>query len=454
MKSEYFESLCQDLFKQLNGDEAATVSLTAEDSEFVRLNHAKVRQTGLVQDAKFAVKYYNRQNSNSSGHTRELECAFSLTGNREVDGEGLKNRLAFCRKEIQGLPVQPFSQWPVASVGAATASSRSVTEKKGQLLPRGKVVETLIKTDKDLTGIYQAGQQVRAAASSAGLYHFFSNENYNFDFSLIHPNERAVKCEVAGTAFDVSAYEKELERAEKQLELLAKPGKKLAKGDYRVFMAPSAVAELVHMFSWGAVSEAAMRQGECALRKLKEGTESFSPKFSLIEDFRQVEVPRFNSQGELAPESLPLILEGKLQNLWRSARTAKEYGVVANGAVDGEGLRAPVVGAGSLSIDDAYRDLGTGVYLSNLHYLNWSDQVAARVTGLTRYACLWVENGVPVCPIETMRWDDTLFRLLGSELLDFTKEQSMNPTSQSYEFRAVGGLKAPGALIRSMHFTL
>ena len=29
----------------------------------------------------------------------------------------------------------------------------------------------------------------------------------------------------------------------------------------------------------------------------------------------------------------------------------------------------------------------------NLHYLNWSDNIGGRITGMTRYACFWVENG-------------------------------------------------------------
>jgi predicted Zn-dependent protease len=39
------------------------------------------------------------------------------------------------------------------------------------------------------------------------------------------------------------------------------------------------------------------------------------------------------------------------------------------------------------------KTLGTGVYISDLHYLNYSDRQACRMTGMTRFACLWVEDG-------------------------------------------------------------
>ena len=39
------------------------------------------------------------------------------------------------------------------------------------------------------------------------------------------------------------------------------------------------------------------------------------------------------------------------------------------------------------------QSLGTGLWVSNLWYLNYSDRRACRMTGMPRFACLWVENG-------------------------------------------------------------
>lgn len=72
---------------------------------------------------------------------------------------------------------------------------------------------------------------------------------------------------------------------------------------------------------------------------------------------------------------------------------------------------------GELADGDTVRTaLGTGVAVSNFWYLNWSDRAAGRLTGMTRFASLWVENGEPVAPLSVMRFDDSLFRLLGSQL--------------------------------------
>ena len=59
-------------------------------------------------------------------------------------------------------------------------------------------------------------------------------------------------------------------------------------------------------------------------------------------------VPRFNDQGEIAPESLPLIMQGTLENTLVSTRSEKEYGVKTNYASEGESLRSPKVALGNL----------------------------------------------------------------------------------------------------------
>ena len=210
----------------------------------------------------------------------------------------------------------------------------------------------------------------------------------------------------------------------------------------------------MNMLSWGGLSEASIRQAESPLRFLRNQEQSFSSKLQLSEDFRGGESPRFNTEGELAPEFLPLVEKGKLVNALVNARSAKEYGVPSNGALRSESLRAPSVAAGTLCDEDVLAALGTGLYLSNLHYLNWSDQARGRITGMTRYACFWVEEGKLVAPIENLRFDDTIFRLLGSEVIDFSAKRTYLPDTGSYYHRAIGGAWMPGMLAANMRFTL
>ena len=117
-------------------------------------------------------------------------------------------------------------------------------------------------------------------------------------------------------------------------------------------------------------------------------------------------------------------------------------------------MRSPVMNTGSLEKKDVLKELGTGLYLSNLHYLNWSDNTGGRITGLTRYACFWVENGEIQAPIETMRFDDTIYRFFGTELEAVGKAKVYLPNVLTYDGRELGGFSCPGILVKSFALTL
>jgi hypothetical protein len=59
-----------------------------------------------------------------------------------------------------------------------------------------------------------------------------------------------------------------------------------------------------------------------------------------------------------------------------------------------------------------------------------------------------------VSPIENMRWDDSLFSLLGNNLEALTRFQNFIPEVMTYEQRSLGGMLIPGALLSKMSFTI
>ncbi len=73
---------------------------------------------------------------------------------------------------------------------------------------------------------------------------------------------------------------------------------------------------------------------------------------------------------------------------------------------------------------------------------------------MTRYSCLWVENGKFVAPINDLRFDDSLYNLFGKNLEAVTDQVEFIPNTMSYERRALGGYCCPGILVTEMNFTL
>ena len=149
-----------------------------------------------------------------------------------------------------------------------------------------------------------------------------------------------------------------------------------------------------------------------------------------------------------------MIENGELKNTLVSSRSAKEYGVESNNAESGEYMRSPKMAAGSLNHEDVVSEIGKGLYLSNIHYLNWSDNAGGRITGLTRYACFWVENGEIIAPIETMRFDDSFYNFFGERLLEVEDKSSVNPEVETYGGRSLGATTCPGILVDDFALTL
>jgi predicted Zn-dependent protease len=112
------------------------------------------------------------------------------------------------------------------------------------------------------------------------------------------------------------------------------------------------------------------------------------------------------------------------------------------------------MGAGDLPTEEIARRIGTGLFVSNLWYCNVSDRSAGRITGLTRFATLWVEDGELVGPVPTMRFDDTLSRMLGSELEALGATAELIPSNDSWGWRSTACWTLPGALLRSFRLTL
>lgn len=430
-----------------------TASLAGEESQFTRFNGAKVRQSGLVCDGQLQLTLM------SCDRTTTIRIPF--TGDFTADWAITQQALSILQAELPHLPVDPYVVLPTTSP-EALGQNHSREIRRGSLLPANAVAETLLKPVKtmDFSGLYAGGMVYRAYGDSAGKQHWFETSSFTLDYSLFgqHTDDqqahRAVKGTLASHEWTLAAYEQAIAASQQQLTRLARPIKVIPKGTYRTYLAPAAVADLIEAITDESLGEASLRQRNSAFTKLQAGTATLSEKFSLAENFQRTGVPRFNDNGAVAPAQLPIIQQGRWVNSLVNARSAKEYGQPSNAANASESMRAPVVAPGQLPTDDVLAHLGTGLYLSNLHYLNWSNLAAGRMTGMTRYACFWVEDGEIVAPIENLRFDDNLYRFLGEGLLGLTDTQTFVPTVDTYDRRSLGGMWMPGMLIDQFRYTL
>ena len=445
-----FEKLSNSLFENLQAGEELNLNLNAEESTFVRFNKAQVRQNTFVDQRGLSMQFQS--------NNRKVTFEAAISGDLETDRKTMMKLLARAREEAKILPEDPF-------IVGMENRGQSRNMHSGQLLGPEESIDKVVEASRgsDFVGFYASGPVVRATRNSKGQSHWFSTESFFVDYSLFTTNvdgdNKAVKGVYAGSKWDQSQFTSRLQNSQNQLSLMKRKSQHLKPGAYRTYLAPGAVAEIVNMLSWNALSYSALKKGGCALAKLHDKEKSLSQHFSIRENYGLGLSPQFNSLGEVAPTELPLIEAGVLKNMLVSSRAEKEFGIKSNGAdnVGGfgfESLRSPEVQSGHLSEDEVLKKLGTGLYLSNLHYLNWSDVTHARLTGMTRYACFWVDQGEIVGPIKDLRFDDSLYQIFGESLEGMTKEQHIDPAVSTYFQREIGGKKVPGALVGQFSFTL
>jgi len=437
----YFQTLANQLFDQLEQGEVLALSFYGETSTFVRFNRSAIRQASRINDFSLSLQLY--------ANGRTCLHAFTLTLGEAIDELKAIQVLHRLREQTAVLPEDPYAKPPAAPMATSTAL-------EGELPAPEQALDLLFSSfpEESLVGLWAAGQIYRGNATSVGAFHWFQTDSFTLDATQVVTGERMGKLTFAGRRWDSEALKRYLEQQARYFEILKQPARKLVPGSYRAYIAPPGVQDLVAMLNWYGLSEASFRQGESALLAMRREGKTLSEKFNLWQDFLRVPVPIFNERGEAAPDRLPLIVKGRLENTLISERTAAEHGLQTNYADLDETIRAPYLEGGSLDEAQVLTALGTGLYLSNLHYLNWSDRPGARVTGMTRYACLWVENGEPVAPIENLRFDDTLYHLFGDNLEDLTKQTAELPETSTYQGRQPGGMVVPGMLVKAMQFTL
>jgi predicted Zn-dependent protease len=435
-----FEIYSRKIFSQILKDESLTMTLSSEKTLFARLTKAKVRQ---ITNLKQAFIDYSFIKGNKT-----LSFTLPFVGSDD-DFIVADKKIKQSREWITCLPDDPYLVHP-AFYGVTKDESLFELPTNESMLQ--DILENAAHLD--LAGVFSCGDIVRATINSLGQFHWFKTRNFYFDYSIYNEKQKAVKSLLAGLEWDPLALKENLKESELKLNLMNRESKKIERGSYRVYLAPSAVSELLGTLSWGGVSMGDHQRGNGSLKDLWEKKKKLSSKFNLVEDFSLGLSPRFNDRGEVAPGVLELINSGELKNFLTSTRTSNEYKVETNFATDSEGLRSPTVLPGSLSRENILKELGTGLYLSNLHYLNWSDRETARLTGMTRYACFWVEDGEIVSPIEDLRFDESFYSLFGDALIDLTIFSEIIPNTGSYFARDVGGSKVPGILLSDFKFTL
>jgi predicted Zn-dependent protease len=439
MRQDAFFGLADRLASHLGGGEVLLCNLGGEDSEFARLNANRLRQGGSVAQRRLDLTLIEGQ--------RQVEGRCDLAGEPDRDLSLARALLGRLRNHLRQVPQDPHLNY-------CTEPAESERTVGGEIPDSSIALEELLGAAEglDLVGIWASGWVYAGFASSLGHRHWHQSASFNLDWSCYLRGDKAVKANYSGFDWEPARLGDKLHTARTALEIMGRPPRTIAPGRYRAYLAPAAVQELMDMLAWGGFGLKDHRTAQTPLLSLARGERSLNPGVAIHEEHARGLAPGFTPEGFIKPDRVTLVSGGSYRDCLVDSRSAKEYGAAVNaGAEYPESL---ALDAGGVPTGEVLARLGTGLYIGNLWYLNYADRNDCRITGMTRFATFWVENGDIVAPVDVMRFDDSLYHLLGERLEGLTAEQELILSPETYEGRSTASSLLPGMLVSGIELAL
>jgi len=438
----YFDGLVSAATAGLTGDEVLLANISGERTDFIRLNNNDVRQAGTVDQRRLTVDLIEGR--------RHVAGGITLTGERATDDTRVSTLLAQLREQRRHVADDPFLLYNETPTSTERIERGAIPEPAAALSDIRRGGE-----GHDLVGIYAAGDTFAGFGNSLGQRNWFQTATFNLDWCFYLEADKAAKNLFAGFDWNDELFERKIDWSTRQLAALDRAPMNLTPGEYRTYLAPRAMEELVQLMSYyGAFGRRAHETRQTPLLRMVVDDVALSPMVSIAEDTAGGVAPNFQSAGFIRPDSVPLVVDGRYTDTLVSPRSAQEYGVPTNGAGDGEYPESLALAPGTVSTANVSEALGTGLFVGNLWYTNFSDRAACRTTGMTRFATFWIDEGEIVAPVNVLRFDDTAFHLLGDKLEGLTDEAEVLLDASTYVERSTDSNRLPGALVTAMRFVL
>ena len=336
---DYFQRIVLELFKNIQKDEFLIINFDAEESNFVRLNKARIRQPGNVRQISMSLSLSNRDK-------RNLKSFVRLNGDFNRDLATLIKTLNYLRRELPDLPKDPYLLFSKSVQSTEICDiEKTINDEENLDYIFSKV------SGLDLVGIYSSGYIYTGLANSLGQFNWHSDYSFSFDYSIYNENNNAIKLNYSSKNWINDDFDYILNQGIEKLQILSQPPRSIKKGEYTVYLEPSALNEVIDMMSWGGFSYKANKIGTSPLHLLNKGERKLHPSVSITENIKDGISANFNADGFIKPDKINMISDGKFSESLTSPRSSLEYSVPHNASSTAEYPYSIDMNAGSVSDD-------------------------------------------------------------------------------------------------------
>ncbi len=439
MSREQLLGLMQDALRTSDADQTELVTVTTSNS-LTWYAENTIHQNVAEHDAQIQVRAIVGKKVGSASTTDCTPDGLALV----VRQAGQSARLMPDNPDFSGLPLP--QALTTASVGGWIPATAAFQPEE-RVLAVKRVIERAERDDLRAAGTYRTQDSELAVVSSTGVaaYHrstvaelkavVMGDDSSGYDLmsstdvSDIDPmaiGERAVRTAV-----------------ETRHPIEVEPGA------YEVVLSPFAVAELMDMLAYLALSARSIEEHTCFLEG-HAGEQLAAPIVDLYDDgLDPAGMPMpFDFEG-MPKRHVDFLKQGRGGDVVYDSYYAARMGR----ATTGHALQQPddigpyplnlFMGAGNSSEDDMVSHVEHGIYVTRFWYGNPVEPRRAVVTGTTRDGTYLIEQGRKICGIHNLRFTQGLVDML-AHTLEISHERAILASSFGIGGKVLPGIRAEG----------
>ncbi len=308
-------------------------------------------------------------------------------------------------------------------------------------------------------GIWSAGEEERAVATSSGLSATDRTTDAYMKVICMAPGGRSGYAARAAVAAGAVQPERLAERAAGKAAAPGDPAE-LPPGEYTVVMEPHATGWLLDLLGATALNGLAHAEGHGALAG-RLGHTVAAPAINLADSPRaRATLPRaFDAEG-VPKAPMPLIQDGVARAVVHDRHSAALAGAETTGHATAPGghpqgprpVNLVLAGGGAAGLDELCAPVERGIYVTRLWYANVVRPKETLITAVTRDGTFLIEDGRVTRPLRDLRLTDSLLGIL-SRTSDLTARQELTSNGEFYGRRFANGVVCPGLRARAVRFT-
>jgi len=178
--------------------------------------------------------------------------------------------------------------------------------------------------------------------------------------------------------------------------------------NYEVILAPSSIGQLVAYLVFVGMNAISYDKRQSYFEN-KIGDKVFSDIITIMDDpsFPGLISTDYNSDGHIYKKNV-LVKNGTFKKFLVNNYYSYKTGMVKNG---GEG-QCLVLDKGNTTLNSMIKGIKKGLYISNLHYMNFINPKETSVTGLTRDGTFLIEDGKMTKVVNNLRYTVKLVDIL------------------------------------------